>query len=81
MIAPPLITPSQITISLHYCRWKVYCSVTGMLMFESAAGPESSFRIKSTPPVCYDRVECVAEDTVLPLCGSDSVSIASVTGK
>ena len=49
-------------------------------MFESAAGSDNSFRIKSTPPVCYDRVECVAEDTVLPLSGSGTVSITSVTG-
>lgn len=49
-------------------------------MFESTVGSQNSFRVKSTPPVCYDRVECVAEDTVLPLTGSDSVSVTSVTG-
>ena len=53
----------------------MYCSSTGVLIFESTAGLETSFRIKSTPSVCYDRVECVAEDTVLPLSGSASAAI------
>ncbi len=60
-------------------RYK-WSSATGVLIFESTAGLETSFRIKSTPSVCYDRVECVAEDTVLPLSGSASITISPVIG-
>ena len=49
-------------------------------MFESAADSSNSFRLKSTPPVCFDMVECVVEDTVLPLAGSASLTITSVVG-
>ncbi len=65
---------------LYRYKWKVYCASTGVLMFESTAGSENSFRIKSTPPVCYNKVECVVEDTVLSLTGSASISITSVRG-
>ena len=65
---------------IYRYKWRVYCSSTDVLIFESTAGLETSFRIKSTPSVCYDRVECVAEDTVLPLSGSASATITSVTG-
>ena len=37
--------------------------------------------VKSTPPLCYDIVECVVEDTVLPASGSASIVITSVTGE
>ena len=66
---------------IYRYQWKVYCRATGILVFSSTAGLETSFRIKSTPPLCYDQVECVAEDTVLPFTGSASSSITSVTGK
>lgn len=49
-------------------------------MLESATSSESSFRVKSTPSACYDQVECVAEDMVLSLSGSEFISIRSVTG-
>ena len=65
---------------LYRYTWRVYCSSTGTLVFESLSGSETSFRIKSTPSVCYNKVECVAEDTVLPLTGTSSVTINSVTG-
>jgi hypothetical protein len=65
---------------LYRYKWRVYCSSTGALVFESVVGSEVTFRIKSTPSVCYDKVECVAEDTVLPLTGSGSETISSVTG-
>lgn len=58
----------------------MYCDATDVVIFASTAGSDTSFRIKSTPSVCYDRVECVAEDMVLPLTGSSSTTIASVTG-
>ena len=61
-------------------KWRVYCSSSDVVVFESLAGLETSFRIKSTPSVCYDKVECVAEDAVLPLSGSASTTITSVTG-
>lgn len=64
---------------IYQYKWRVYCDSTGLVIFESMAGQETSFRIKSTPSVCYDRVECVAEDTVLPLTGSTSTTI-TVTG-
>ncbi len=66
---------------IYRYKWRVYCASTGVLIFESIAGIETSFRMKSTPSVCYDRIECVAEDTVLPLAGSASETITSVTGK
>ena len=62
-------------------KWKVYCSSTGVQIFESRSGSDASFRIKSTPSMCFNKVECIAEDMVLPLSGSASVSITSVTGR
>ena len=66
---------------LYSYRWKVYCSATGVQIFESRPGSDTTFRVKSTPSVCFNMVECIAEDRVLPLSGSASVSITSVTGK
>lgn len=66
---------------IYQYRWRVYCDSTDVVIFESISGQDTSFRIKSTPSVCYNRVECAAEDTVLPLTGSSSVAITSVTGK
>lgn len=66
---------------LYSFKWKVYCGATGVQMFESRPGSNTTFRIKSTPSVCFNKVECIAEDRVLPLSGSASVSITSVTGK
>ena len=66
---------------MYQYKWRVSCAATGVVVFESAAGQDTSFRVKSTPTVCYDRVECIAEDTVLPLTGTSSVTISSVTGK
>lgn len=65
---------------LYGYKWRVHCASTGVVIYESLAGPANSFRIKSTPSLCYDRVECVAEDTVLPLTGSTFATITSVTG-
>ena len=65
---------------LYTYTWRVYCSVTGILVFESAADSSDSFQLKSTPPVCFDMVECVVEDTVLPLAGSASLTITSIVG-
>lgn len=66
---------------LYKFKWRVYCSSSGVLMYESLAGSDTTFRVKSTPPSCYDRVECVAEDTVLSLSGSYSITITSVRGE
>ena len=66
---------------LYSYRWKVYCSSTGVQVFESSRGSDASFRIKSTPSTCFNKVECIAEDRVLPLSGSASVPISSVTGE
>lgn len=49
-------------------------------MYESAAGTSTTFRIKSTPTICYDKVECVTEDRVLALTGTGSVTVSSVSG-
>lgn len=65
---------------LYTYKWRVSCDATGVIIFESSPGQETTFRIKSTPSSCYDRVECVAEDVVLPLTGFASVTITSVAG-
>ena len=52
-----------------------------MIIFESSPGQETTFRIKATPSSCYDRIECVAEDVVLPLTGFASIIVTSVEGK
>ncbi len=38
------------------------------------------FRVPTTPQLCYDVVECIAEDTILPASGSASFIVSSVTG-
>ena len=62
-------------------KWRIYCSSTNTLIEESIAGPQTIFRMKSTPSTCTNQVECVAEDMVLPLSGSISLSIVTVTGR
>ena len=66
---------------LYSYRWKVYCNSTDVQVFESSRGSGTSFRIKSTPSTCFNKVECIAEDRVLPISGSVSIPISSVTGK
>ena len=61
-------------------KWRAYCSSTNILIEETIAGPPTIFRMKSTPSTCINQIECVAEDMVLPLSGSTSVSIVTVTG-
>lgn len=65
---------------LYKYKWKIYCASTNVLISESALGIDTTFRIKSTPTLCSDRIECIAEDTVFPLTGSKSVIVSSVTG-
>jgi len=66
---------------LYSYQWRVYCSVTGLLVYESELGSINSFRVKTTPPICYDKVVCVAEDTVLPASGTASITVTSVSGR
>ena len=66
---------------LYTYKWRVSCDATGVILFESSPGQETTFRVKSTPSSCYDRIECVAEDMVLPLTGFASTTISSVTGE
>ena len=61
-------------------KWRAYCSSTNTLIEETIAGPPTIFRMKSTPSTCINQIECVAEDMVLPLSGSTSVSIVTVIG-
>ena len=58
----------------------MYCSSTNTLIQETVAGPQTVFRMKSTPSTCINQLECVAEDMILPLSGSISVSVVTVTG-
>ena len=53
--------------------------MTGLLVYESELGSINSFRVKTTPPICYDKVVCVAEDTVLPASGTSSITVTSVS--
>ena len=52
-----------------------------MVVYQSGVGTSTSLRVKSTPPECFDVVECVVEDQVLPATGSVSVSLVSVVGQ
>ena len=65
---------------LYTYTWRVYCSSTGILMYESVFDSSDSLRVKSTPSLCFDMVECVVRDTALPLAGSASLIITSVVG-
>ena len=65
---------------LYSYKWRVSCASTGALVYESNLGSSTTFRIKSTPTVCYDQVECIAEDRVLSLTGTDTLTISSVSG-
>jgi len=65
---------------LYSYKWKVSCASTGVLVYESNLGASTTFRIKSTPTVCYDKVECIAEDRVLSLTGTGTMTISSVSG-
>ena len=65
---------------LYTYTWRVFCSATGILMHESVPDSSNSFRLKSTPAMCFDMVECIVEDIVLPLAGSASLTITSVVG-
>ena len=62
-------------------KWKVYCTSTDVKVFESGYSSDATFRIKSTPSTCYNKVECVAEDRALPISGSASFAISTVTGE
>ena len=55
--------------------------MTGLLVYESEFGSVNYFRVKTTPPICYDRIVCVAEDMVLPASGTASITVTSVSGR
>ena len=62
-------------------RWRVYCSSTGALISESEPGTSNTFRVKSTPPVCSDKIECVVEDGETLSAASTTLTISPVVGK
>ena len=62
-------------------RWRVYCSSTGSLISESEPGTSNTFRVKSTPPVCSDKIECVVEDGETLSAASAMLTISPVVGK
>lgn len=62
-------------------RWRVYCSSTGALISESEPGTSNTFRVKSTSPVCADKIECVAEDGETLSASSATLTVSPVIGK
>ena len=65
---------------LYSYQWKVYCSSTGLLVYSSDFSSSNTFEVKSTPSLCYDEVECVVEDKVLPAIGASLLTVNSITG-
>ena len=61
--------------------WNVYCSSSMELVYQSSAGSATSLQIKSTPTECFDVIECVISDTILPASNRSSVTISDVTGE
>ena len=61
-------------------RWTVSCSVTGSVV-SVTEGNSDTFRVHSTPLVCADMVECIVEDPIFQMTGSDLFIITSVVGE
>lgn len=51
------------------------------LVYQSTAMSETPLQVKSTPPDCFDIVECAIGDTILPASNTSLIVISDVTGK
>ena len=64
---------------LNY-RWTVSCNATGSIV-SVTEGNTNTIRVRSTPLVCSDVIECIVEDPVFQLAGSNSTMVTSVVGE